>query len=350
MPAYRVWSLATRFTATGLVLVTAATPLPAQPNADLRQRLLTEAPERWQEVERFAPKVQGGVTVTLTVKIPKRNINDTDTIRYSVRQNDRCAMLRGSPVQSRRNDPVEYVFFSNSLYAGLLQREPGKSDGFLLKRHDPNPDAQLIPAPSPTREWAFVTLFPHFSYQGRRLSEMIKDSGFRIERVTTDEGGLVAATVHYDQSKANPKRKLVAEATLKFNPRRHWCLQAVQERSTFPGASGGTNSATTAFILEDHPSGIPLVRRQESVNTADSASSGPIDNRRVVEYDLRVDESVPDAEFTLSAFGLPEPVGVTWERPTPVYVWLLVAAGGLGVLAWLFRWLARRRRQAPGVT
>jgi hypothetical protein len=51
-----------------------------------------------------------------------------------------------------------------------------------------------------------------------------------------------------------------------------------------------------------------------------------------------------DAEFTLSAFGLPEPVGVVWEKKTPVYVWLLLAAGVLGLLAVVLAWLAKRRR------
>jgi len=37
-------------------------------------------------------------------------------------------------------------------------------------------------------------------------------------------------------------------------------------------------------------------------------------------------------------------VGVEWRRKTPVYVWLLLAAGVLGLLALVLRWLAQRRR------
>jgi hypothetical protein len=32
-----------------------------------------------------------------------------------------------------------------------------------------------------------------------------------------------------------------------------------------------------------------------------------------------------EAEFRLSAFGLPEPLGVTWSKPTPWYLWLSLA-------------------------
>ncbi len=56
--------------------------------------------------------------------------------------------------------------------------------------------------------------------------------------------------------------------------------------------------------------------------------------------------ALPETEFTLSAFGLPEPVGVTWEKPTPLYVWLLAAAGGCAVLALLLRLPVRRRQAA----
>jgi hypothetical protein len=69
-------------------------------------------------------------------------------------------------------------------------------------------------------------------------------------------------------------------------------------------------------------------------------------------YEYQIDPSVdpPEREFTLSAFGLPEPVGVVWERRTPVYVWLLVAAGVLGVLAVFFYWLSchLRRGESEG--
>jgi hypothetical protein len=327
----------------GLMLSVSAMLVRAQPTPDVRQRFLTEAPEQWRAVEQFAAKVQGKVTVSVTVQIPQRKINDTDTIRYSVRQNGRCAMLRGSPVQTRRNDPVEYVFLSNTQYAAQLRRDPGKSGEFMLKSYDPNPDAQLLPAPSSIRRWAFVTLFPHFCYHDQPLAEVIHQPGFRLENVTLDERGLVRAKVRYERSIPNGTGKMIAETIFTFDPQRYWCIREYQEESTYKVKSGNTTSQyVVEFVLEDHSSGFPLVRRQDARSTATSTSSGGNDNRRRVEYELQVDESVPDSEFTMSAFGLPEPVGVVWERRTPVYVWLFVAAGVLLTMGIFFRWLARR--------
>jgi hypothetical protein len=54
----------------------------------------------------------------------------------------------------------------------------------------------------------------------------------------------------------------------------------------------------------------------------------------------------PESAFTLSAFGLPEPFGVEWERPTPWWLYAGIAAGTLVLLIsllgiWKRRLLAR---------
>lgn len=72
----------------------------------------------------------------------------------------------------------------------------------------------------------------------------------------------------------------------------------------------------------------------------------PDANKRL--WDITIDEFTPipkldPAEFTLTAFGIPEPVGVKWEKPVSRYVWLLIAAGTCAVLALGFRYLGRKR-------
>ncbi len=50
-----------------------------------------------------------------------------------------------------------------------------------------------------------------------------------------------------------------------------------------------------------------------------------------------LDKPLPESEFTLSHFGLPEPIGVTWPKPpTPPYVWLLRIAAGFALLSCCF--------------
>ncbi len=95
---------------------------------------------------------------------------------------------------------------------------------------------------------------------------------------------------------------------------------------------------------------IRLTRTVEKMNdilittslTKESLDGRSFHNMRYLDYRM---ESTDPMEFRLSYYGLPEPVGVVWERRTPVYVWLFVAAGVLLTLGIFFRWLARRLRR-----
>ncbi len=50
-----------------------------------------------------------------------------------------------------------------------------------------------------------------------------------------------------------------------------------------------------------------------------------------------LDKPLPESEFTLSHFGLPEPIGANFPKPpTPPYIWLLRIAGGLAILSFCF--------------
>jgi hypothetical protein len=64
-----------------------------------------------------------------------------------------------------------------------------------------------------------------------------------------------------------------------------------------------------------------------------------------MKYDGDSDTVFGDPEshfFRLSYFGLPEPEGVVWEKPTPMWVWLIVAGSVLAILAMGFRFLQKR--------
>jgi len=91
----------------------------------------------------------------------------------------------------------------------------------------------------------------------------------------------------------------------------------------------------------------PVVRRQTVERQTTRSKFGVRRSREVYIYDISYNQAVPDDVFRLSHYGLPEPVGVVWEKRTPVYVWLFVAAGVLLTLGIFFRWLARRLRHGP---
>ena len=98
-----------------------------------------------------------------------------------------------------------------------------------------------------------------------------------------------------------------------------------------------------AFSLEQSLS-------QAGPNAFIYTSSRRVENKSeakiVYSFDVVADGKVvcgklPDAEFTASAYGLPEPPG--FERPrTPLYVWLLLAAATFFVAGLVIRYVGRR--------
>jgi hypothetical protein len=100
------------------------------------------------------------------------------------------------------------------------------------------------------------------------------------------------------------------------------------EISVTPQTVGGT-PVPVRFVRKEQYPAVPGWEGMEST----SDTSFRIDPTR--EH--------PDTDFTLTAYGLPEPVGISWSKPTPNYVWLLAAAGGCVLLALACRYLSRRR-------
>ncbi|HEY1487878.1 MAG TPA: hypothetical protein VGF84_17360 [Micromonosporaceae bacterium] len=95
--------------------------------------------------------------------------------------------------------------------------------------------------------------------------------------------------------------------------------------------------------------GMPVpvrITRREHYPPGATGENVEMDDEVALTIDPTADP--PEREFTLTTFGLPEPVGVVWETPTPRYVWWLIAAAGFLVLAVGFRYLARRRARLDG--
>jgi hypothetical protein len=180
------------------------------------------------------------------------------------------------------------------------------------------------------------------SPDGQPLGEIVQSPRTRITAVRPKpRDGVELIEVQFEVT-PNPTdaRKLVG-GTLLLDPSRDW-LPVAHTASVRNQVGTGTHTSEFEFGPGPHPPLRRVVARME-YNFFDG--SKPWQSTSTVEYDVRVPDPLPDThEFTLSAFGLPEPPGVTWERPTPRYIWFLLAAGGFALLAVVFRLLARRTK------
>lgn len=91
----------------------------------------------------------------------------------------------------------------------------------------------------------------------------------------------------------------------------------------------------------------PLKRIEQWVYNLQDPSKSRLRANIEIEEFQRSSEPFPDSDFRLSAFGLPEPMGVqASEKPSRTWLWLLTATVAAAALAILFAWLKRRRTMA----
>jgi hypothetical protein len=132
-----------------------------------------------------------------------------------------------------------------------------------------------------------------------------------------------------------------------LDPEACWCVRAYAVESRFTESL--VVKAEGKHEYEKDASGFPLLKRLTEHVTVLDGSKTTADFEDNYSFSCRAESGIPESEFTLSAFGLPEPYGVEFERPrrTP---WIFLGALACLALALVFGWVARnRRRSARGV-
>ena len=175
------------------------------------------------------------------------------------------------------------------------------------------------------REWHEIFTNPEYKL---RIVRAVRDSESpHLVRVSGRVGG--------DKSKEECR----FEAT--FDSSAYWLPMSIEYAdSNFRR----TTTQTFGYAAQ----GLPLLSATHSVLEQTPGGSmqfpdGPMVSTETITYDPRLPS---EFDFTLSAFGLPEPYGVTWDPPTPW--WLYIGGGTLAVLVIVilgYRW---RRRAAEG--
>ena len=192
-----------------------------------------------------------------------------------------------------------------------------------------------------------------------KLSNLVGQSSFRIDKISQviDDGhNLIKIDYHVLLNQDNKFYDI--DGSLFLDQNYYYCLrkQIFNENIYYYVDSRKSKKLmrsvkwhidyNISIIMENYPviDSVNIKMLGKRIDVSNSGIGNSINYEIKRWYKCEIDRHVPDSEFTLSAFGLPEPVGVEWGRKTPVYVWLFLAAGVLGVLALGLRWLAHRRR------
>lgn len=315
----------------------------------LRVRFLEEAPKSWEDLDNWMSKHSTVISHDHYRLSGERvsPVAEKDR-RMEWKQSGKNVLLilepyviKGAAVQDRPDVETE-VTCVNEQYAFRLARPADNSPWALtLLRRDPEYLRNWLRQGGEDLGTAGWTL------DGFLLGDFLRDPGFHITGVEhVDRNGRACIQVDFDFSQGHSAIATgLRGGSLVFDPARHW-VQVYNEIRIRYGEKDAIERTTFDYL--DHPSGRPLLRRNEIVRTGNL----PETELWSWEYAIDVDSPVSDKDFTMSAFGLPEPA-LPSEGPARLLGWVLILFSI--PLFLLVQWLRRRSRRddvgaAPYVT
>jgi len=307
--------------------------------SDALQEFQQAAPPDWKKAQRLARDFDG--TARVRVAEPTDLKGNTRSTSHSMKfkRNSTCGLVQREPDQ-QTGDRVS-LELANREYWAQISRKPNSSS-WLLDKIEPRKQTPESTNQVHTviEKWTGI----HFRVYGvYHIGELIHAPNFTLKsaaRVSRGDRTLVKITFArphpYDKAPFDP----VQSGSLILDPESLWCIS--ESELHLKDATGVTATYSSKNEYKATSGGFPIPIRSTARQQADSR--GIPDSEYVTELDIKPRTGKEaDADFTLTAFGLPEPGTFVEKRRFPLYFWLvIVGAAGL-VVAGVLRLLARRR-------
>ncbi len=317
----------------------------------LKQRFLKEAPSAWAEYARHAEKLQGSSSYNHVGTA--HDVKHHDRAEYKRNRNGKLLVISSEhTTKGKRDYGGEEAYGVNPKYAFRLQRKSSASPWVVVQIEDLSKTS--VPENIARRfDQMAAGITRLVRVEETPLFEILRRPDFQVLRcqtVSREGEELVEIVFSYPHKvEQAPLPYVQAQSgSLLLDPKRFWCLRSCDLK-----AENGTITSRVKE-LSDSGGSFPIPKCIETENnwifTKEQIAKGfPPKNKQQMrwDYDLSEPDRLPDdSEFTLTAFGLPEPPGLEWRKPTPWYLWLALAGGFCLLLGVLFAWLKRRRSAA----
>jgi hypothetical protein len=305
----------------------------AQDGNSWKAKLLREAPTAWEKYHTRAKGLQGSWTVSRW-DVQSRTVISKDYYELKQRQGHVLVLDQGEGSGNLRAVNPQYDF--------SLKRQKDNAKWVVTGiRGTYKPG--FIDDPAYTA--GLVNRLP-FTFGGvvNTLQVTVMDPGFSIKAVVPEDvagQSLVKVVFEYVPPK-DAARMPLRSGVAYFDPGWMWTLTKVEAQTLWGDAQG---LETVDYEYAEADAGFRLLKK---VVNRRRIPSKAVDVEFRHDFSLR-EEDVPASAFRLSAFGFPEPQGVTWDEGPRWYLWF-ASVGAVCLIAaayWAYR--ARSRRQSTPI-
>lgn len=311
--------------------------------ASWKERLLAEAPPKWTAMEEYYSKMEVSFRQYVPV-LPQSLVGRAPDLAYfDIRKNGdmMVSSLRrvGKYADGKKMDQLR-ILGINKRYAFKLAKTSPDADTFILEKYESASDEIR----QQVQSRGGLNFTSSFRVNGMLLSEFVKDSLVTITDIRSlQRGGREIAQLDYHRqlvyhdSNDPSKNKIIGteEGVVVLDPEHCWCIR--EHHFVLPSLK-----CDVALEYGDDVDGFPILRRVQDT-TVYKNSTGTM--RTVWEFDKLVHRDIPESEFTLSAFGMPEMQLPGDQRPHTLWRWMIGIGIALAALAILLRVYWQRRRQ-----
>lgn len=300
------------------------------PSAVASDPRVDEAIAGWKSYTDAASRVCGRILISGDMTYQGKT-KATPAIEYNIKQG-----LAGRSLSTKTGgtETEEEVFSTNRKYSFGIKRNIGRTDWYAdrldVDRKKPFKGMSL----PLEQELALLALGP-VSSGYLPLAELVRASSYKTVSTASEADGCLRIEFTNPHPVKSPHERFVPQGGwFVVDPKRSFVVRRAEWRCDFAGTPM-TIATTMTYADGDGP--VPLPRRFESVR-----SQGGVIDKSVAEFDLRLDDTPDESEFSLSHYGLPEPKGHEIAGSRGYYVWLACAAAVAFAAALVLRRLSNR--------
>jgi len=296
----------------------------------LRARLVAEAPEAWKEISQMASHLELK-RITRSREGSKEWRSD-----WTYKVDGDNWLVDATYFKPDGTVDRQDVLCRNSRYAFQLRRASPDVPWLV---HDfgatPNDGLENIFS----QYYGDRSVMPQLGVGPDHLPRIFGKPSFVIKNVESRRQGtetLVDVSFEYDPPEAEKSKAWTRRGVVSLNPELDWVVQEYVVEIEYPNGDSQQRSAKNEIALT--ADGFPFLKRVESELNVEGKPAAFIGSQ-LEEFSLR---DVPEGEFMLSAFGLPEIMQPAVYPRRRLWVVLLVA----GMLCIGVGFLIYRRRSA----